>query len=698
MARLTWQNVNAPSFAGIGDNYRVMSQLLGNASRSGMDMLDTIQQVGAGNADRAILQRMVGVQDPAAYDPNTIIGSDGSRASLSTLKDVGNYADTLMTRAVIGDNRNWNQYNRERTRTGNEILDSNADGINMARSMAVAGNISGARGILDRIQGLRPEQYNEILGDVDQYGTRSQARDVVGQNLTQQRYNFGNQIQGDRDARSANEMIARTLREAGSSPDARASLERQLEAGQITPEAFTRAIQGLGGFGYGNVYQPFQAGDAAAGGVGGGGPTATDGGGGDGSVVSGGGLEPSAPGTAGTRQGNPYDVTYQFTGTDRPITSMSIGDVLQHQSGMIRNQGHSPVGAFQINKATLENFAPNVLGEGWRDQPMSPENQEKIAEAIFNARKGGNLKKTWDALPNATPGAYADYTWEEVRQEIAKREVGAELPSPVRAGFSSHMASRRLQERLAQNNALGISSDYAEALSRNRSPEEVARALVGAEGPLPGTNKDFVLGEINRIVKQSNGRISPDVAGEMLERSLDSAGGALVRGIRRAWDPFGLNPLAGTLLGSRTPTLSGNQRINENDLDSMIQDYLTGQTSQRTLANESMATLAQAEQAAQAQYQASLQQYQAALMDAQTRPGAAQNLPRYRDQMQQAAEQLDAVQKYIVSNPNWSPEYDTTRVPEPSSPLVGVDTTGPEWIEGPFGLWKTRPVPVGGGQ
>ena len=682
MARLTWENVNAPSFAGIGDNYRVMSQLLGNATRSGLDMIDTIRNTNAEGADRAILQRMVGVQDPAAYDPNAIIGADGSRASLATLRGVGDYADTLLNRAVTRGNMDWTNYGRDRVRTGNEILDNNADAINTARSLAVSGDIGGAQRILGGIQGLRPEQFNEILGDVDQFGTRSLARDVTSQRLTQDRYGFGRQIRSDNAGDAATAAIAEVLRSAGSPQDARVALERL--SSTMSPEAFSRAVQGLGGFGYGNVYQPFGAG-------------------GGGSV---GGLGASSPGTAGTQQGNPYDTVVgfgQFGNSQKPITQMTIGEAIQFGKdvlipetrgnaslGLPPDKGSSAMGAYQITQGTLEEFAPRVLGANWRDQPMSPENQERIAEAIFEARKGGNLKETWAALPNSTPGAYANRSWNEVRQEIAQREVGAQLPSAAEAGFAGHMASRRLEERLGQNNATGISRNYAELVGDTRDQSQVADALRGEGGPFRGTSRDFLIDQINHIVNRSNGRINPAMAGAMMAANIEQSDNFFEK-LFRGPAALGFNDI--------TPNLGGGIRINDRNLRATMDDYLTGRTSQRTLANESMAAMAQVQQQAQGQYQAALQQYQAALMDAQTRPGAAQNIPRYREAVQRAAAQLEAVQTQIAGNQNWRPDFDQTEVPTPASAAIdaSIDTSGPEWQEGPFGLWRSRRTPAAGG-
>ena len=99
------------------------------------------------------------------------------------------------------------------------------------------------------------------------------------------------------------------------------------------------------------------------------------------------------------------------------------------QLGLPADKGSSAMGAFQITQQTLQDYAPKALGADWKDQPMSAANQDKIAEAIFNDRKQGNLADTWVSLPDKTPGAYADKSWEEMRQVIARGEVGMDLPS-----------------------------------------------------------------------------------------------------------------------------------------------------------------------------------------------------------------------------------------------------------------------------
>lgn len=672
MARLTWENVNAPSFAGVSDAYRTMGALLNNATQAGSEVLDTFRGAQNEAADRALLQRAIGIQDPTAYRAaladGSLLGSDASRASVRGLQALDNRVGSLIANATNQNGLDWTQYNQDRARSGNQVLDANSDAINRARSLAVAGDMSGAQRLLSGVPGLRADQFNEILGDVDQYGSRALGRDVTRlgmdvtrQNLTEDRYGFGRLMMGDTATDEAQGVLREIQRSASTPQDARIALEGM--ADRLSPQTFARAQQMLAQAGYGNVYAPVGAGGAPA--------------------APGGGLAPSAAGTAGTQRGNPYDTVVgfgAFGNSQKPITSMTIGEAMQFGKdvlipgtrnnsslGLSGGKGSSAMGAYQITQGTLQEFAPKVLGTNWRDQPMSAENQEKIAEAIFEARKGGNLKETWASLPDTRPGAYANRIWQEVRQEIAQREVGAQLPSATESGFAGLLAGLQTTERTSQNNARGITADYGNAITGTRSAAEVAAGLVGEGGAYSGTNQDLILSEINRLVNRSGGRISPDVAGAMLERSATSAGGTIARGLRRAANIGGLNPMA-DWLGVRTPTLANNQRIDEEALDTMADDFLSGASSQRFVANQSAAVAQQMAQQATATYQSALAQYQAVLLDSQTRPGAAQNLPRYREALQQAKANMDAVLQRVGGNENWNPDWD---VPEPD-PVTGL--------------------------
>lgn len=138
--------------------------------------------------------------------------------------------------------------------------------------------------------------------------------------------------------------------------------------------------------------------------------------------------------------GGGYDVVYGFGGyakPDKPLTSMTLGEVQDFQRNKLipatrgkvgagPDKGTGAVGKYQIVYSTLQEYAPKVLGADWKSQPFTAEAQERIAEAIYNDVRGGNLKNTWAGLPNNKPGEYANVPWAQVRDKIAQVESGGE--------------------------------------------------------------------------------------------------------------------------------------------------------------------------------------------------------------------------------------------------------------------------------
>jgi len=120
------------------------------------------------------------------------------------------------------------------------------------------------------------------------------------------------------------------------------------------------------------------------------------------------------------------------------VSSMSMGDVYQFgrnvliprtkAAGIGRDSrgvvGSSAAGKYQITGETLSKYAPRLFGSNWRNMTFDAAAQEKLAEAIFNDSKGGNLKSVWASLPDARRGAYAGRSWAQVRGLIARSESG----------------------------------------------------------------------------------------------------------------------------------------------------------------------------------------------------------------------------------------------------------------------------------
>jgi hypothetical protein len=144
------------------------------------------------------------------------------------------------------------------------------------------------------------------------------------------------------------------------------------------------------------------------------------------------GAQPAPMGTGG----GSADVVYgfgKFAQPSKPISSMTIGEVQNFQKnelipatrgkiGAGPDKGTGAVGTYQIVYGTLKDYAPKVLGPNWRNTPFTADVQDRIAKAIYEDVKNGNLKDTWAGLPSNRPGAYSNVPWEQVRGQIAAVE------------------------------------------------------------------------------------------------------------------------------------------------------------------------------------------------------------------------------------------------------------------------------------
>ena len=399
MARLTWDNVATPNFSGIGDSYRVMSQLLGNATRSGMDMIDTVRNTNAEAADRAILQRMVGVQDPTAYDPNAIIGADGSRASLDTLRGVGDYAGTLLNRAVTGETLNQTRYNNQRTQTGNALMDAAAE---PARQFAIAtrnNDQATANSLLrtnPELANLRPDQLMGLITEGDTLANSHLARTRTGQLIDQSTHNFGRQQRGENITDQTAAFRARLARTASDPQHAEQLLWQYAQDNNLAPEVINNLLPGVG-----------SAGGAS---VGGGVPAGSD----PSRIMN---YEARASGF------NAVPDTVRNLGQASDF-ALQVNDANRARTG---EAGSSAMGTYQIVGSTLRSYAPKVFGDNWREVDFTPQNQDRLAQAIFDDNKGSAdaLRKQWVSLSAAEAEQVRQMPWEQAREVIAQKESGA---------------------------------------------------------------------------------------------------------------------------------------------------------------------------------------------------------------------------------------------------------------------------------
>lgn len=606
MTQITWRNVDAPNFSGVGDSIRSFSGLLGNATAGLSDALGNFQTAARQEVGNQVMQNALQYQDPTEYRNALASGAlfqgvDPSLISNRTLENLDNRTGNLLNQATQQQALDYNTY-----RTGRmQDLDARGDAASPAlRQLALAyqsgdpTTIANAQqqygGVLDS---LPADQVQEIMGRL-----QSQGSNAIGQR--RDLFNLGTNMRDDADSQAAIGALSQIVRGAENPNDARILAEAYSRG--LSPTAQAR-LQGLLAQQYPGTY---------------------------GNNVT------SAPGTAGTRSGSPFDVTYQFQGTSKPITQMSIGEVTNHQANMISTQGASPVGAYQINKATLEDFAPKVLGENWRNMPLSPENQDKIGEAIFNARKNGNLKDTWAALPDSSVGAYKNRTWNEMKGLIAQAEVGANPLAVQQAAQGnqavSNLATGMIGTRLMENNTVGNVPDYLRTLGDTATPGEVVNRLL--ENDFKGADRNWVLARVNEIAQRAG--VSPAMAATVMQRAQTNVPENMIwRGLQ------GLNPFISNEAGNGT-------RLNDDAVDQMVGALQRGEPLEQSVRNLSTAQAAQNVQAAQQAYDAAMAQ----LQNTQNKISTGQTaltalLPSRQAAVERAQMMLQAAQQQVTADP-----------------------------------------------
>lgn len=606
MAQITWRNVDAPNFSGVGDSIRSFSGLLGNATAGLSDALGNFQTAARQEVGNQVMQNALQYQDPTEYRNALASGAlfqgvDPSLISNHTLENLDNRTGNLLNQATQQQALDYNTY-----RTGRmQDLDARGDAASPALRQLALAYQSGDPNTIAKAQqqyggaldSLPADQVQEIMGRL-----QSQGSNAIGQR--RDLFNLGTNMRDDADSQAAIGALSQIVRGAENPNDARILAEAYSRS--LSPTAQAR-LQGLLAQQYPGTY---------------------------GNNVT------SAPGTAGTRSGSPFDVTYQFQGTSKPITQMSIGEVTNHQANMISSLGASPVGAYQINKATLEDFAPKVLGENWRNMPLSPENQDKIGEAIFNARKNGNLKDTWAALPDSTVGAYKNRTWNEMKGLIAQAEVGANPLALQQAAQGnqavSNLATGMIGTRLMENNAVGNVPDYLRTLGDTATPGEVVNRLL--ENDFKGADRNWVLARVNEIAQRAG--VSPAMAATVMQRAQTNVPENMIwRGLQ------GLNPFISNEAGNGT-------RLNDDAVDQMVGALQRGEPLEQSVRNLSTAQAAQNVQAAQQAYDAALAQ----LQNTQNKISTGQTaltalLPSRQAAVERAQMMLQAAQQQVTADP-----------------------------------------------
>lgn len=509
MARITWQNVDAPNFSGVSDSYRTMSQLLGNATKSGSEMIDTYTKAQSDVADRAIQQRMMGITDPTQFDPTAVVGPNGGRASMAMLKAVEGQGATLVDRQGAANNMNWQTRTRDRLADSQDRMDASSTAqqdIFLAEQRGDYATADKIRTENQSIRALNAQEFAGVSGMADTYVDREQSRYNTGRNRDENAfqdsavedaeilYEAGIGVTGDA------EVDAATVQDVGRSLG-------------WSPERMQRARRGIGGGGINNPSNTSSAGTLIAGAVGGG----------------------SLPGGAADSS---RVMNYVARGKgiqalpDSVQTMGNFADWSKDQNN--KGMKETAAGTFQIVGSNVRGwggntgYAEKVFGKDWRDTPWTLENEDRVAEALFNDNKGSAeaLKKQWVSLSLKEAEQLRRQPWEVARQAIARKESGADLSI---APSKREVANSVLDTTVAndQANAGNVARKFIEVVGNNATDYEVASQIALS---FPGMSETRAQRAVQKIMAD-NPEVTPAQAGLLMLKNRPS--------MERSW----FNPL-----------------------------------------------------------------------------------------------------------------------------------------------------------
>lgn len=643
MAALTWRSVDAPSFYTSIEGTRLAAGLLDRAvsnAQSGLTGFDRAQDEVVGNQLALSASR---IQDPtqlrsAMADGTLTAGLDTSRITPAQLLALQTRVGTLQT-------QNETAYNFDRTQNTNAAMDAAGQAYQDALAASRSGDTAATNRTLDANKALfaaLPLEQQRQLSTAIQNQESNFLRDSQG------RFNLNKDQRNDADSQAAAAAIS-VIR--SNSPDASSAL-RNLNSLNLTPGARAMVEQSLAPQ-YPGMFGPLGSspgGGAAAaigGAVGGlaapGAPAtpATPG-----LLVNKGGAAPGAAGF-GTATGSVYDVTYQNKATPSPITSMKLGDLVTHQAGMIKTQGNSPVGAYQINKQTLEDFGPKVLGKDWQSQQFTPEVQDKIGAAIFASTKGDAkaLKGRWDGLTPAQAEQVAKLPWDQAKLVIAQAESGAVgtngTAAPATNGIRNpaEVIARTVSQQLdtaqrnSQNTRIGLGEGLIKNQGSTKTAPEVAREL---QANFPGVDIGALQVTIQDTARAAN--VNNAQAGHLVLNSLTTpTKGGL--GIPALW-----RSLTGNSWGESVA-------VDDNLLKANVEAARSGKAIEEANVNADLGAAQTAISNAQTQYVAAKDALLKLQRAAVENPGYARELPRYEAQLLAAQTLLERAVQAAAARP-----------------------------------------------
>jgi hypothetical protein len=534
MARLTWQNVDAPDFRGAIEGIKVASDLLSqgfNSAQKGLAGWEADKTQDASN--RAMLD-VLKYQDPAELEAALAAGAiqggvdprymnkDAMAAIMGRQEDLTRQKSNAI--ALVDDQLKLGQAKVRDKDFQFLNAEENRPIVNAYR--AALNNNDGAA--LKQLQLDHPDFFAranpEVLNAYARDGQNIFAGDLTNaDNSTDYKWKVEDRDTADKAQRLYNLTVTSGQGEylLNTDPDRLIAEYGQRAYDAVLARYTTGAAGGAAGV------------DAALGGAVGG--------------VSVGAGDGAGTGVGGR---NSYDVllgdqgqgknAYGFA-PPKPITQMTMGELHDYQRNVMipatrakgvgkingKAVGSSAAGAYQIVSTTLAEAAPKVLGENWRSLPFSAENQEKIAQYLFERKPiGSDLHAEWEGLKPGTKKT-AGMTWAQVRNQITSVESGGAIGNgrngqpaapafdPRRSATAQAMAARH---KISENDLIPLAQEMQKHWNFSGTQDQVAKQLTGKGGTFEGEPSNTILEAIRKLQK-NYGVKNPAIAGALLARN-----------------------------------------------------------------------------------------------------------------------------------------------------------------------------------
>lgn len=614
MAVLNWREVGTPNFGGTASALNTFGNLLNNSTQGLSDALGNFGKAQDAIASRQVLEQAMRYTDPQAYQRALANGeitasAETGRVDPATLNALMSRVGTLQNQA--GDQQRF---------------DANAEAMQLARAQRAAQEraMPSVRDFFDSKGLTIPDGLNfsdslKLVGDMSNTLANQQRLEQGDLGLQRDRLLLEDAVRKDADGkiqRQAQQDIGGIF-DAGGAIDymSKPAFQSKTEGEKLI---YRNAMESK----FGPLFGTKGTSDSITNNLTSGIQTPVN------AALSAVVGSPASVGAAGpVSVGGGYDTVVGNQKTSKPITSMTVGEVIAEGKnswipatkgnaalGLGANEGSSAAGRYQITGQTLAEFGKKVYGDGWDSQPFSPEVQDKVGEAIFNARKDGVLSDTWTALKGkntppewSTKGFFKDKSWNEVKDLIAQKETGgvpvgsnpaaaltaAVKPATLEVPNSAAVAATGNKLAVEGFQLAGTDFDINELSTTQK--DRTSAASVAAKMRSDGTvqiGETTLRGAIERVARE--GKVTPATAGALIARAATETGGLTgavagpveffggsVRGNNQI-NKVGLERLISDLKG----TALEDRLAQQQSLQSNVQSLATVQTERSRLATE----------------------------------------------------------------------------------------------------------------